>query len=1197
MTGDDRTEQRPQCDQAGAGPPQVPEAGVPLEWQVGDTILDLYEVKDVFTSGGMGLVYRVHHRGWGLDLAVKCPRQEYFRSDAQRQDFAREAETWVSLGLHPHIVACHYVRNLGGIPRVFAEFVEGGSLKGWVRDRRLYAGGPQRALERILDVAIQSAWGLAYAHERGLVHQDVKPANVLMAPSGTAKVNDFGLARARAAVGEPSGAAGAGILVSAGGMTPAYCSPEQARGARLTPQTDIWSWAVSVLEMFTGEVTWLSGAAAPAVLEMYLEEPAGPEGTPRLPAAVAELLQHCFQEDPSDRPPSMGAVAERLRQAYAELRGQPHARPAPRPMGLPADTLNNRALSLLDLGRADEAEKTWRAVFLTDPHHAEATYNHTLYGWYRRRGPYGPALVQRLADQAAQHPDEWQRWYLLGRACQTLRHAGRAREALQKAREMAPQEPAVSLALSQIGESQPGWPRLARSYRGLLPSLRLFVVIPDRGWLVSADGARCDVYHLESDDRLGEFRPHNGAVAWMAALPGDVECISLGYDGSLCRWDPATRRPRVVGQAGARLVNCGALSPDGQRVLVGDRAGSLHLWDFAKLTCRKLDGPPGSVTSVSFVPDSPLAVAGGDDGTVRLWDLESGQIIRSMQPAPRRILQVQVAGDGQRVLGTAWDQPLLVWDLKTGGLVDSFGDAGYGEILCAGGSVLGLSGRYASLFDLRSGLESAFLEFPVWRAEGPEIREAGGALSMMPVDSHHLYIGGAGVLHLVDLGTLDPPPATPPYQLSQVRETETLAGYEERYRLLTRWARALLGAGEWDEARDAIGQALSVSGFERHADALDLWNELGGRGIRRALRGARPEYRCDTSGLGCLAISPDGKWAVSGDREGRVSLCDWPDGAHRQDLGPASGPFHGLSISGDGTTIAAQGQDGAVVWRKQGAGWELAHAEPEGRIHLSWDGNLGLVVRGAQQDFILLRDIRSHDVLSGPSHQRGLRSAQITGDGCRALLQYKASVELVELGSMELLDFYPMEDVEAAAISPDGKRVAIANDAGIVVVRDWETGEALWELEGDPMHPVSALQFTPDGAFLWRASWAEATLWDLRAGTVVHSLEAERGDIAVTQNGRYLVATGDSVRVWQLDWDYEFPQLADWDEGARPYLGMFLFLQRPSADGRASAEAQPAWTELAFLRLLADLRHRGYGWLRPQGVRRQLEEMAAQRGG
>jgi len=202
---------------------QREEQDVPAEWEEGQTILDLYEVKQVHTGGGMGLVYKVHHKNWNMDLAVKSPRADYFKTEAQKENFIKECETWINLGLHPNIVSCYYVRTLGGIPRVFAEYVEGGSLKDWIDHKKLYEEGKDKVLERILDIAIQFAWGVQYAHEQGLIHQDVKPANVMMTVDGTVKATDFGLTKARAVVGEsPNRDSQQSVLVSSGGMTPAY---------------------------------------------------------------------------------------------------------------------------------------------------------------------------------------------------------------------------------------------------------------------------------------------------------------------------------------------------------------------------------------------------------------------------------------------------------------------------------------------------------------------------------------------------------------------------------------------------------------------------------------------------------------------------------------------------------------------------------------------------------------------------------------------------------------------------------------------------------------------------------------------------------------------------------------------------------------------------------------------------------------
>jgi serine/threonine protein kinase len=172
------------------------EASVPLEWQQGDRLVDLYEVRGTLGAGAMGTVYRVHHLGWDVDLAVKCPQPSFLDRVHGAELFVAEATAWVDLGLHPHVVACHYVRTLGGVPRVVAELVDGGSLQQWVTDGRLYVGDERSALLRMLDVSTQVIWGLAHAHQAGLVHQDVKPANVLLTSTATAKVADFGLSTA-----------------------------------------------------------------------------------------------------------------------------------------------------------------------------------------------------------------------------------------------------------------------------------------------------------------------------------------------------------------------------------------------------------------------------------------------------------------------------------------------------------------------------------------------------------------------------------------------------------------------------------------------------------------------------------------------------------------------------------------------------------------------------------------------------------------------------------------------------------------------------------------------------------------------------------------------------------------------------------------------------------------------------------------
>ena len=342
-------------------------------------LLDVYRVGSDPIQGGMGRVWRVRHTGWGVDLAMKQPKAELFQNERQKANFVHECEAWINLGLHPHIVSCYYVRGIGGIPSIFSEWMDGGSLKNWIQGGRLYEGDARDVSLRVLDIAIQFARGLHYAHGQGLIHQDVKPDNLLLTLEGDAKVADFGIARARAALASTdAGAPGDATIVSASGAyTPAYCSMEQLNGEELTRRTDIYSWAVTVLEMYLGDHLWMSGAMVGHACEEYF----GMDMMASMPEAMRGLLRRCLEEDPDDRPHDFAEIDAALLPIYRDAAGAAYPRESGNAAADTADSLNNKALSMLDIGKPADAVECWKTALESHPGHAQCLYNQALYLW------------------------------------------------------------------------------------------------------------------------------------------------------------------------------------------------------------------------------------------------------------------------------------------------------------------------------------------------------------------------------------------------------------------------------------------------------------------------------------------------------------------------------------------------------------------------------------------------------------------------------------------------------------------------------------------------------------------------------------------------------------------------------------------------------------------------------------------------
>lgn len=337
----------------------------------GNVFLETYRVVSEAIHGGMGSVWKVHHEGWDTSLAMKRPQPRFFAegSEHRKQEFIAECEHWINLGLHPNIVSCYYVREIGGVPTIFAEWMDGGSLKDAISTGTLYRGGETAVQERILDIAIQTARGLKYSHRRGLIHQDIKPGNILLTRNWEAKVADFGLARAQSQMN-------GGAQAHSAGYTPQYCPKEQAEGDEPAEWMDAYAWALTILEMYAEKRLWASGAEAQDIFDSCIGKCPHP-----VPDGMKELLRGCVLPVQDKGQPDFGATETALTEIYAGLTGRPYPQADTDSATTAADNLNNYAMSMLDLGKTEAAKEAWEQAVREYPNHTLSVVNRAFFLW------------------------------------------------------------------------------------------------------------------------------------------------------------------------------------------------------------------------------------------------------------------------------------------------------------------------------------------------------------------------------------------------------------------------------------------------------------------------------------------------------------------------------------------------------------------------------------------------------------------------------------------------------------------------------------------------------------------------------------------------------------------------------------------------------------------------------------------------
>lgn len=264
---------------------------------VGSVLGNRYEVLERVGTGGMSLVYRARDITLNRLVAVKILKHQWAEDAEVVRRFDQEARAAASL-VDRHIVQVYDVgRDEPDIHYMVMELVAGETLRAKI-DREA-----PLPVNTALDIADQVAQGLEVAHARRLVHRDIKPQNVLIAPDGVVKVTDFGIAYA----------ATTGTLVNTGSLlgTVQYLSPEQARGKLIGPQSDLYSLGVVLFEMLTGKLPFESDSAIGVAIKHLQDEPPRIDVLrPEVPEVVANIVERALSKDPAERYHSAHALRQ-----------------------------------------------------------------------------------------------------------------------------------------------------------------------------------------------------------------------------------------------------------------------------------------------------------------------------------------------------------------------------------------------------------------------------------------------------------------------------------------------------------------------------------------------------------------------------------------------------------------------------------------------------------------------------------------------------------------------------------------------------------------------------------------------------------------------------------------------------------------------------------------------------------------------
>jgi WD40 repeat protein/serine/threonine protein kinase len=1079
----------------------------------GDVVAGDLIIEEVIGGGGMGEVIRVYHRGWGIHLAVKTPNATALETSGGRDRFVeREAYEWIRLGAHPNIATCFYVRIMDAIPRIFIEYVEGGTLLQWIRNHLVCE------VSQAFDIGIQLSWGLAWAHENRLVHRDINPRNVLLTKSGIPKITDLGLVKPLNIAKDPGedGCLGeSNVLHTTADGTQGYAAPEQKRGYAADTRVDVYAMGITLYQLFSHSLNlplhtelppldW--GAAYSSELKSWKHP-------------LSKVLGKCINLSPELRYSNASEVAEALIATYPAVLGSDYDRPAPNAVDIRANGFNNRGVSLIDLERLDEALSAFDKALAADPQHPEATFNAGLLKW-RLGQARDEDVVQAMSAIAESYPDWPDARFLLslvhlergditeadhllrdstGAVAEAQRVSDEVRALCQQSSSIKP--PCIEKPVSVACLSSNGSLLVTGNER----EADLWLVTPERcsrtiplnalelqGLAVSAQG-----------NRIAAVTKHPSTAPKEIRFPSLVRMWDVQTGREVWRFSPpslALHEIQIITYKGQKEssegleVNALALSSDGERIALGVHSNKRgHLILLFGCEAREhlvLQGSEDDILHLAFVPGDRLLASASADGTIRIWTLGVAAPLRVLEGHHGPVNGLAFSADGHRMISVGSDTTLRIWDLATlqagaaAQVIDAGPEAALSCWLDPGGNlaVSGDSNGCVRVWDLGSGRCRR-----TFRCDTKKVLFVGCSS-----DPHLVVCHADSGLKLIRTGGRFfawpfPRPLDQRYRLARPRLIADLSEDKHAADTAIGRARRALEAGDHTLALRHATEARAVRGWERTPEGLSLWRALQQYCRRSGLRGAWVSQRLQMHErpLHAVRITGDGSRVVSG---GESRLKDLPS-AQSMDF------LRGILRSVESTDAPEDAN--LYLWSREATGHpNVVDGQVSGATVCSLDFS--------------------------PDEKSMLVAYAPPVGGWR---EHRSTLELRDLSHGRKIRDYPISrPLNAVRFSPDGK-LALTAESSVsepsVCLWALEEGRIIRRLIGHPTS-INAVDFGPDQTIaVTGGDDRSVRLWDVPGGRCFRVLQGHTDRVTavcVRPDGQTVLSASEdgTCRLWHI---------------------------------------------------------------------------------